>query len=423
MDRPIEQKQWPVSRIITYSVTGLLVIGLGYSAISSSGKSRLNVDVARISVSQVSQGEFEEYIPIIGSVQPRTTVYLDLQEGGIVEEVFIASGSWVDKGDVILRFNNTNVQKNTIDSETRILENLNQLRNSKISLTEKNLILKDQLLDLNYRILDLEKDYKRFITLKEQPNTTISQQQFESTKDELEYLKNKRGLLTERIRQESILREQQNRQVDDSIDRVNRSLEVLSRIVDSLEVRAPISGYLSAMRAEIGQSFTKGHRIGQVDRLDVFKVIANIDQFYISKVEVSQQGSFDFDGQQYQLKVIKIYPEVTNDAFQVDMGFAGTVADGIKRGQSLQIDLSLSETNTSTLVTKGGFYRHTNGRWVYRLTDDGSAAYRVAVVPGRQNPKSFEVLEGLETGDWIISSSYDLFRDADELTFSEPINR
>ncbi len=199
MDRPIEQKQWPVSRIITYSVTGLLVIGLGYSAISSSGKSRLNVDVARISVSQVSQGEFEEYIPIIGSVQPRTTVYLDLQEGGIVEEVFIASGSWVDKGDVILRFNNTNVQKNTIDSETRILENLNQLRNSKISLTEKNLILKDQLLDLNYRILDLEKDYKRFITLKEQPNTTISQQQFESTKDELEYLKNKRGLIKQRL--------------------------------------------------------------------------------------------------------------------------------------------------------------------------------------------------------------------------------
>ena len=210
MDRPIEKKQWPANRIITYAVIGLTVAGLVYATIANSGKTQLSVDAERISVAQVNQGEFEEYIPIIGRVLPSVTVFLDLQEGGIVEEIFITSGSWVDAGDLMLRFSNTNVQKTTIDSETRLLENLNQLRNSKISLTEKNLILKDQLLDLNYQILDLEKNFERFKALQEQPNTTLSRERFESTKDHLDYLRDKRVLLEERIVQESKLQQQQN---------------------------------------------------------------------------------------------------------------------------------------------------------------------------------------------------------------------
>lgn len=421
MDRPIEKKKWPTSKIMTYVVVGLAIIGAGYTAIGTSSKSSLTIDADRISIARVTQGEFKEYIPIIGRVLPSTTVFLDLEEGGIVESIHITSGNWVNAGDQILSFSNTSVQKNTIDSETRLLENLNQLRNSQISLTEKNLILKDQLLDLNYRILNLEKNYERFKTLREQLNTTLSAEQFESIGDELDYLKDKRVLLEERIRQENILGKQQSEQVDDSIERVNRSLIVLTRIIESLDLRAPINGYLSSMRAEVGQSFSRGERVGQIDQLDSFKVRANIDQYYISTVVAGQLGSFEFGGQTYQLRVNKIYPEVENDTFEVDMEFVGNLAEGIKRGQRLQIDLSLSESGTSKLVAKGGFYRHTNGRWVYRVLDDGSGAERVVIVAGRQNPQSFEVLDGLETGDRIVSSSYDLFNDVDRLTFSDPI--
>ncbi len=422
MDRAIEKKKWPASKIITILVgltTGILLIYL----LSNQQGSRLKVDVNRISTAQVKVGEFQEYIPITGNVLPHTTVFLDLEEGGIVEKIYVQGGVPIEKGDLILGFSNTTVQKQNIDSETRLLENLNQLRNSKYANIRQNLQLKDQLLDLDQQILETEKTFQRYELLIDNPNAPLPKEQYETTRDQLIYLKDKRKLLNERIRQETILQEQQNEQIDDSIERVNRSLEILTKIIDSLEVRAPISGHLSSMNAEIGQNFTRGQRIGQIDQLDSFKVRADIDQYYISRVTVGQQGSFDFNGTEYRLEVSKIYPEVSNGAFQVDLEFIGNIANGIKRGQSLQIDLALGESKNSKLVAKGGFYRHTNGRWVYKVSEDGLSASRVDIVAGRQNPQNFEILEGLETGDWIISSGYDVFNDADTLTFSEPVGK
>ncbi|GAB1267743.1 efflux RND transporter periplasmic adaptor subunit [Aurantivibrio infirmus] len=422
MDRAIEKKKWPASKIITILVgltTGILLIYL----LSNQQGSRLKVDVNRISTAQVKVGEFQEYIPITGNVLPHTTVFLDLEEGGIVEKIYVQGGVPIEKGDLILGFSNTTVQKQNIDSETRLLENLNQLRNSKYANIRQNLQLKDQLLDLDQQILETEKTFQRYELLIDNPNAPLPKEQYETTRDQLIYLKEKRKLLNERIRQETILQEQQNEQIDDSIERVNRSLEILTKIIDSLEVRAPISGHLSSMNAEIGQNFTRGQRIGQIDQLDSFKVRADIDQYYISRVTVGQQGSFDFNGTEYRLEVSKIYPEVSNGAFQVDLEFIGNIANGIKRGQSLQIDLALGESKNSKLVAKGGFYRHTNGRWVYKVSEDGLSASRVDIVAGRQNPQNFEILEGLETGDWIISSGYDVFNDADTLTFSEPVGK
>lgn len=421
MDRPIEKKKWPAKRIvpIVLSVSGLLLVAFLITGKSSG--TRLAVDSERISVTQVIEGEFEEYIPITGKVQPQTSVFLDLEEGGIVEEIYIESGNAIKEGDLILSFSNTNLQKQNIDSETRILENLDRLRNSKISLTEKNLLLKDQLLDLSYQILELKKTVDRYEILYKNPNTPLERDKYETARDRLTYLTNKKILLEERIRQESILRVQQSEQVDASIIRVNKSLIVLAHIADGLNVSAPISGYLSSMSAEIGQSFQRGQRIGQIDQLDSFKVRAQIDQFYISKVDIGQSGTFSFDNEIYPLRVSKIYTEVTNDSFQVDMEFVGLRAQGIKRGQTLQIDLSLSEVKTTKLVSKGGYFRHTNGRWVYLVSPDGLSARKLSVVAGRHNPQSFEIVEGLEIGDWIVSSSYDMFGDADELEFSEPL--
>ena len=421
MDRPLPAQKWSRKRIAVLAGASVGALMLVYVAVANFGRSRLSIESARLSVSPVTRGEFKEYVPINGTVQPNTTVYLDLEEGGIVEKIYIQGGNPVKKGDLILGFSNTGAQKENIETETRLLENLDQLRNSKFTLTTSNLVLKDQLLDVGQKIRDLERTFARYEKLMKQPNSLITADQYESTKDQVQYYKDKRDLLQERIRRETELEVQQSKQIDESIVRVNRNLNLLSRIVDSLEVRAPIDGHLSTLSAEIGQSFQRGQRIGQIDQLESLKVRGTIDQFYISKVTVGQRATFEFDGAPVELEVAKIYPEVTNDSFQVDMVFVSGSPQGLKRGQTLQIDLGLSAPKTTNVVAKGSFYRYTNGRWAYLLAADGRSARRVKLVLGRQNPQSVEVLEGLAAGDWIINSNYDSFHDVDELSFPEPI--
>ena len=420
MDRPIEKKKWPLPKVLWLSVAAFGTLFVTYWLFANSGQSRLRVDPDRISIAQVTVGDFLEYVPITGSVQPNVTVFLDLEEGGIVEEIFVDGGSPIQEGDLILRFSNTAVQKQNIDSESRLLENLDRLSNTKISATKNILMLKETLLDLDYRILELQKTYERYQTLVGKPGA-ITKEKFESTQDELDYLKQKRDLLKERIRQETLLQEQQNEQVDQSMERVSRNLDILEKISESLDVRAPISGHLSTLNAEVGQSFNRGQRIGQIDQLDGFKVRASVDQYYIGRVAVGLQGSFEFNGQDYMLEVNKIYPEVVNDSFQIDLAFVNGAPNGVKRGQTLQIDLFLSDSKNTKVIAKGGYYRYTNGRWVYKVADDRLSAYKVDILVGQQNPRSVEVLEGLEVGDWIITSSYDAFNDADLLKFPEPL--
>jgi len=423
MDRPIEQKKWPRRTLVLYAAIASVGVALITMTLANSGRTRLSIDPNRLTISKVELTRFQEYIPITGTVQPNNTVYLDLEEGGNVEKIYVESGKPIKKGTLILTLSNTTAQKQNIDAETRLIDNLNQLRNSKISLTTSNLVLKDQLLDLDYKILDLDKTFTRYQQLFKNPTPAVSREQFESTRDQLAYLKNKRTLLQERIRQETELQEQQSSQIESSIARVNRNLELLSRIVESLEVRAPVDGQLSTLNAEVGQGFQRGQRIGQIDQMDSFKVQADIDQYYISTVAVGQTGTFELNGRTRELKVTKVYSEVTKDTFKVDLAFADAIPEGIKRGQTLQIDLRLGESKRTNVVDKGGFYRYTNGRWAYLVASDGSSARRTNIVLGRQNPQSVEVLQGLKAGDAIITSSYDGFNDADVLTFSRPLSR
>lgn len=425
MDRPIQQKKWTRRKLAVYGAVAVAGLALITLTLASSRRTRLSIDPNRLSISTVKLAQFQEYIPITGTVQPNNTVYLDLEEGGNVEKIYVESGKPIAKGALILSLANTTAQKENIDAETRLIDNLNQLRNSKISLTTSNLMLKDELLDLDYKILDLEKTFARYEQLIKGPNPALalSREQYENTRDQLAYMRNKRTLLQERIRKETELQEQQSAQIDSSIQRVNRNLELLSKIVESLEVRAPIDGQLSTLNAEVGQGFQRGQRVGQIDQLDSFKVQADIDQYYISTVARDQTGSFEFNGRTYELKVTKVYPEVTKDTFRVDLAFAAGIPEGIKRGQTLQIDLRLSESKRTYIVDKGGFYRYTNGKWAYLVSTDGGSAHRTNIVLGRQNPQSVEVLEGLKAGDSIITSSYDSFKDVDVLTFSQPLSR
>ncbi len=422
MDRVIAEKGGisKVQMIVASVVVVLIIAGFYFGTVNS--KETVKIDAERTRITQVKRGEFDEYIPITGQVQPKTTVFLDLEEGGIVEKVYLEAGQAVKAGDLLLRFSNTAVQKQNIDSETRLLENLDRLRTSKVSLTEKNLLLQEQLLDLNFELERLSKTYDRYQVLNVSESNPLSIEEYEQTEDRIKYLEDKRDLLIKRIEQENELRGQQNEQIDKSIKLVNRSLVTLERIMESLDVKAPIDGYLSFMDAEVGQSFTRGERVGRIDQLDGLKVRADIDQFYISKVQIGQEAKFEVDGKEYTLAISKIFPEVEDEVFQVDMNFVDGDIDGIKRGQTLQIDLTLSESRMTTIASKGGFYRYTNGQWVYRVNPDGTSAERINIISGRQNPKHFEVLEGLEVGDWIIVSNYDLYNNAEILSFSKPIS-
>jgi HlyD family secretion protein len=205
------------------------------------------------------------------------------------------------------------------------------------------------------------------------------------------------------------------------VGRLNRSLDLLAKTVESLTVRAPISGYLSSIEAEVGQNIPSGKRIGQIDLLDKLKLRAGIDQYYVAKVAVGTKGKFSFEGRSYSVEVQKIYPEVKDDKFTVDMLFAGEVPEGIKRGQTVTVELDFSESGKSLVVSKGGFYNQTNGRWVYLISDDRLSASRANIRTGRQNPRDVEVLEGLREGDWIITSGYDSFNEVDSLVFPAPV--
>src|SRR6185437_4879015 len=261
------------------------------------------------------------YYPFDGTVQPATSVYLDVEEGGRVEAVYVEGGQHVEKGDLILRFSNISLQQTAIGTETQLLYNLDIQRDSQFNRAQSALLLRDTLLDLEHQILDAENKLHRYEILVKDGNTALSAETFETQRNQVQYLKNKRDLLKERIAKEDELSAKQVAEVRKSIDRLNTSLELLGRIVKSLEVRAPISGYLSTIDADVGANINAGQRIGQVDLLDKFKVRVQIDQYYISRVQVGTPGHVSLDGKTWDVKVTKIYPEVKNGTFEADVLF------------------------------------------------------------------------------------------------------
>jgi HlyD family secretion protein len=421
VDKPIEKKprsklQWVVIGVLV--LVGLLVV---QQVISRSGSSRLRIDSTRITTGIVGQGTFREYYPFDGSVEPFTSVYLDIEEGGRVEKIFAEGGAHVEKGELILRFSNAQAQRTSIETETRLLETLDTNRNTEFNSARASLLQQEALLDLDHEIIDAEAKFKRYDALMKNPDSPISREQYETTRDQLDYLKHRRTLLKERMRQEEILSDNQIAQAKKSIVRLNENMELLNRIVQSLEVRAPISGYLSTIDAQVGQNINRGQRIGQIDLLDKFKIRARIDQLYISRVVVDTPGHVTLDGKSWDVKVQKVYPEVKNSLFEADIVFVDAVPESLKRGQTVTVELSFGAPSQTLIVSKGGYYQQTGGRWVYLLSKDGKSARRVEVKLGRQNPRQVEVLEGLTDGDRIITSGYDTYNNADELTFSEAI--
>lgn len=413
MDRIIEKKKWNRKRILTIAGIVALVGLVLASYFLTSGKSRLNVDTDRLTINEVTNGSFKESIPVNGVVMPLTTIYLDAVEGGRVEEKYVEDGAIMKKGQPILRLSNTDLQLGLVTQQTNVYNLLTQMQISKNASQQNTVSKLNQMADVESELKEAERVYNLDKHLYEQK--VIGSQEYEKAKNNYNYLLQKKKLSEKILSQDSISTLQQLQQAQQSFQGSQNALKVMRQKVGDLIVRSPIDGQLTSLDAEVGQSKNKGDRLGQIDVLDGYKVRVDIDEHYISRIFPGLTGEFDFNNQTYQLEIKKIYSQVNNGRFQVDMEFAGKIPEGIRRGQSLQIRLALSDETKATLVPKGGFFQKTGGNWIFKLSKDGKTAYKTDIQLGRQNPDYYEVLQGLKPGDKVITSSYENFGDMNEL--------
>jgi HlyD family secretion protein len=417
MDRVIKKKKWTPRKIALYVGLPLGILALLGLAMSSVGSSRLKVQKERLSIATVQEGPFQEFIPINGEVRAQNTVFVTAIEGGQVKQIYLEGGEIVKKGDMILQLANPQVELSYMNLQTNLLEQADQLRNTKITLETSELLLKDQLVQIQFQVADLGQQFERNQKLFK--DSVISEQEFMTLKNNYEQFLKREKLMLERIRKDSILRIQQLKQVDKSLALVDRNLDAIQASLSNLTITAPIPGQLSTVDVEWGEQVNQGQRIAQVDDLDGYKVRAQIDEHYISRITTGLKGQFPFDGQNHELIITKIYPEVTSGSFEVDMALVDEAPRGIKRGQNLQIRLALSDETQAILIPRGGFYQSTGGNYVYVLSDNGSRAYQRDIKINRQSDRHYEITRGLHPGERIITSSYDMFNEAQELVLQE----
>ena len=407
MDKKIEQKTWTPKRI-GMVVGGVVILALFvYSFAFMDMRSTLNVDRSKVTISTVQQDSFQEFVQVTGTVQPIQTIYLDAIEGGVVEEIYRESGTRVEEGDTILTLSNSDLRLTVLQRSSSLYDQINQTRNSRLNIEKNTLSLKERLANAENQLKITRSNFQRQKKLYEQ--NLIAEQAFIEARENYEYQKKRYNLIYESFKQDSIQSSRQLQQIDLSLDRMQRSLDAVQSILDRLTVTAPISGQLSTIQLNPGQSIASGERIGQVDILDSYKVRVGIDEFYLSRISTGLRGTIDFNGQTHELTITKVYPVVENGQFQVDMEFVNDAPSGLTRGQSLRIRLELGDSSPALLLERGGFYQKTGGNWVYLVTNDGAEAVRKDVRLGRQNPEYFEVLSGLEPGDKVITSSYGTF--------------
>ncbi len=413
MDKKIEKNRWNLKNIVLIAL-GIGVVGfLASSIYKDTGTTRLNVETERLLIDTVSHGVFQEFIPISGVVQPIKTVFIGAIEGGRVEEVLVEDGSMVKKGEAILRLSNSDLQVSYLNQEANIVSQINQIRSSSIMMEQQSLNLQDQYLDAGYRLNVLKRQLERNQSLYQ--DKVISQVEYEDTKDEYEYLLKREVQLTKNMKKDSMFQVFQGQQMESTLDLMKRNLAISKASLENLIVKAPIDGQLSSLDTEIGELIAKGEKIAQIDLLNNFKIRARIDEFYISRIFLGQEGSFTFAGEKHNLIIKKIYPDVTNGAFEVDLVFTETPPQTIKRGQTVSIKLALSNETQALLLERGSFYQTTGGNWAYVIDPATGTAYKKEIKVGRQNPKYYEVLQGLKKGDIVITSSYENYNSKDEL--------
>ena len=417
MDRKIEKGRWNKKRILTIAGISGIALLIFASIYFTSGKSKLNVDVERITVSEVKKDAFQETIPVNGVVLPQTTIYLDAVEGGRVEEKYVEDGAFLKKGQPILRLSNTDLELSLVNQQTSVYNLLTQMQIAKNAAQQNTTTKLNQKTDVESAFKEAKRVYELNKYLYEQK--AIGLQEFKQSENNFNYQLERMDLTDKILKQDASSNVQQVSQAQQSYLGSQNALGVMRKKVGDLVVRAPVDGQLTSLDAEVGQNKPKGERLGQIDVVSGYKVRVDVDEHYISRVFIGLTGEATIAGKDYNLKINKVFTQVNNGRFQVDMLFMDKVPEGIRRGQTLQIRLALSDETQALLLAKGGFYQQTGGNWVFKVSSDGKTAYKVDVQLGRQSPDYYEVLSGLQPGDKVVTSSYENYGTMQELVLKK----
>jgi HlyD family secretion protein len=415
MDRIIEKKKWTTARVATIAGIALFVLFILYLLFFRDKSSRVYVNRDQVTIATVMQDKFQEFIPIDGVVHPKTTIYIDAIMGGNVQQKFVEDGAMLKKGDTILRLVNTNLELSYMEQETRIFEAINNLQNTKIALEQNKFVRQKEVVSIQQQMEALQSNFMRQSHL--YGNNLISDLEYEESERNFRYTMKQLELSLELQRLDSVSAQRRYRQIDVSMDRLFNNLELLRMSLGNLYVTAPASGKLSSFSIEVGQTASVGVHLGQIDVPGDFKLRANIDERYLSRVFVGQEAEFDFGGRTFNLTINKIYTDVTAGTFQVDLFFDEGYPPHIRRGQTIQLRLKFSGETDAIIVRRGGFFQQTGGNWIYVLDATESFATKRPIRINRQNIMHYEVLEGLQPGEKVIVSSYDNFGNKDRVIF------
>ncbi|WP_323757677.1 efflux RND transporter periplasmic adaptor subunit [Roseivirga sp.] len=413
MDRKIKKKVWTAKRIFTIlGITGVVAL-IAYVFFFADKSSKLNVELDKINVAAVTEGAFQEFIPVEGTVNPKTTIYVGALVGGNVEEKFLDGGVEVEKGDTILKLENNNLQMQYVQEQTQTNRLRNDIENTNLSLQQRLFQSKSAIINLDFDIDQAKDAYTRNKQLWE--DKVISEQEYLNSKRMYDRLMARRVNEIESAKFDSITAVNTIAQNQERLGTSNVSLKMVENNLNNLWVTARITGLLSTVNPEVGQTVSPGQNIAQIDDLDGFKIVARVDQHYLDRVYLGLRGNFDFGGSNYGLVIRKIFPEINSGQFNVEMMFEGEAPENIRRGQTVPIKLQLSEERQAIMIPRGAFFQTTGGNWIFVVDASGEFAERRKISIGNQNTRQYEVLEGLKPGEQVITSSYDGYEDKDKL--------
>lgn len=412
MDRQIEKKSF-LRRYAWYIAAAAALAALLVWIVLGTTASTMTIDATDITISDVTRGKFDDYVRLNGQVLPIQVVQISPEEGGIVREKVVEEGTRVRKGDVILRLSNSNLDLQILNAEAELAEKQNLLRNTQVAMQQDRLNNRTEQATLDTDCDRKRRAYEQNARLYKE--RLISKEVYLQSREDYNLARRKQSLISQRLKQDSLYRHVQMAQMEDNLDNMRKNVLLVRDRKNKLEVRSAIDGELGLLDVELGQNIVAGQNIGQINDLSDFKVQAQIDEHYIDRVRPGLSASFSRDGKTYLLRVRKVYPEVRNGTFRTDFVFVGERPAQMRSGQTFYVELALGKSQQATLIPRGTFFQTTGGNWIFVLDKSGRKAYRRNISIARQNPQYYEVTDGLEPGERVITSGYEAFKDNEVL--------
>ncbi|WP_405604437.1 efflux RND transporter periplasmic adaptor subunit [Polaribacter sp. Asnod1-A03] len=411
MDKQIQPKKKTTKKMLIWGVP--IVVLISVFLINTTRKKQVNLKQDNVTIKTVIRGDFEDVVLFNSTVEPKTSVLVNVIQGGSVSEIFVESGQLLKKGTPLLKVYNPNAELNYLTQETAMIEQINNLRNLRVSIKNQQLSLDQQLLSIDNDFRNAKRQYE--LDTKLYGKGVIAKNDFDKTKQEHTFQKERNEVIKKSVSEEKKSRDVQLSRINTSLLNMEKSLELLRKNRENFTVKAPVDGLLSSFNPILGENYNQGQPIGKMDVLDGYKLVANVDEYYISKLKEDINGSVAVNAKKYDIKLSKIYPEVKNGQFKVELLFKkDTLSEDVKRGMSLKTKVFLSGKTKALLIPKGLFYQSTGGKWVFVLNAENKAVKR-AIKIGKENPFYYEVLEGLQEGDRVITSNYDDFKEVEEI--------